>query len=150
MALKLNNLSPNPGAKKNRNRVGRGQGSGNGKTCGKGHKGQRSRGVGKVRLWFEGGQMPLQRRIPKRGFKNPFKKEWQVVNVADLDRCQGSDLITPEVLKASGLIRSAEKAVKLLGAGEVSGSFTVEVHAASGQAIKKIEAAGGTVKLPSK
>ncbi len=149
MALKLSNLSPNPGAVKSANRVGRGQGSGNGKTCGKGHGGQNSRGCGKVRVWFEGGQMPLQRRIPKRGFKNRFKKEWQVVNVDDLARCEGADMITPEILKANGLIRSATKAVKLLGNGEVSGAFTVEVHAASEQAKKKVEAAGGTVKLPS-
>ncbi len=149
MALKLNNLSPNPGAVKNRNRVGRGQGSGNGKTCGKGHGGQRSRGVGKVRPWFEGGQMPLQRRIPKRGFKNRFKKEWQIVNVEDLAKCEGAAEITPEVLKANGLIRNAGKRVKLLANGDVSGAFHVTVHAASEKAKEKIEAAGGSVKLPS-
>jgi len=149
MALKLNNLSPSPGSVKKANRVGRGCGSGNGKTCGKGHGGQRSRGCGKVRLWFEGGQMPLQRRIPKRGFKNRFKKEWQIVNVDDLAKCEGADIITPEILKANGIIRSAEKPVKLLANGEVNGAFTIEVHGASEEAKKKVEAAGGSVKLPS-
>ncbi len=146
--LKLSNLGPNKGALKKRNRVGRGPGSGNGKTCGKGHGGQRSRGVGKIHPWFEGGQMPLQRRIPKRGFKNPFRKEYQVVNVGDLARCEGVDEITLEVLAQKGLIRSPKKLVKLLANGEVTGAFQVTVHKASEQAKKKIEAAGGTVKLP--
>lgn len=145
--LKLNNLGANPGGLKKRNRVGRGPGSGNGKTCGKGHGGQNSRGSGKVAPWFEGGQMPLQRRIPKRGFTNIFKTVYQLVNVSDINRLEGAAEIDAAVLANNGLIRNAKKLVKLLGDGEVTGSYKIIVNKASAKAVEKIEAAGGSVTI---
>lgn len=147
MALELSNLKPGDGATRDQRRIGRGPASGRGKTAGMGHKGQHARGKGKVRPGFEGGQMPLQRRVPKRGFKNPFRKTFQVVNVKDLARCEGVAEITPDVLAENGLIRSPYAPVKILGEGEVSGAFRVTVHAVSGSAKEKIEAAGGQVTL---
>jgi len=145
MALELNNLGPEPGAVRSRKRIGRGPGSGTGKNSGKGEKGQKKRA--KIHPWFEGGQMPLQRRVPKRGFKNPFRKVFQIVNLKDLDRCGDVDSITPDVLAENGLIRNPAMPVKLLGEGEVTGALKITVHAASDQARKKIEAAGGEVTL---
>lgn len=141
----LHDLSPSSGSTKNRKRKGRGPGSGNGKTAGRGQKGQKARSGGSVHPRFEGGQMPLVRRIPKRGFTNLNRIEYQVVNVRDLDRVEGD--VTPESLKAAGLVRSLKKPVKILGIGEVSRKVSVSAHRFSGTAQSKIEAAGGTVTV---
>ena len=142
--IELHDLrSPSP--RRPRKRVGRGPGSGKGKTSGRGDKGQNSRSGGGVPAWFEGGQMPLQRRIPKRGFKNRNRKEHQVVNVGDLGRVSGA--ATPEALRAAGLIRSLRVPVKLLGGGEIESAIECSVHAASASARRKIEAAGGSVTV---
>ncbi len=142
----LHDLSPSPGSHRDSKRVGRGPGSGTGKTAGRGHKGQRARAGGNVRPGFEGGQMPLQRRIPKRGFKNINRVEYQGVNVRDLSRIEAGE-VTPEVLKAHGLIGTLKKPVKILGTGEIEGAYQVSAHAFSGTARTKIEGAGGTVTV---
>lgn len=142
--IELHNL-PSPTPRRARKRVGRGPGSGKGKTAGRGHKGQKSRSGGSIPAWFEGGQMPLQRRIPKRGFKNRNRVEYQVVNVADLELA-GAE-VTPKTLRAVGLIRSLRRPVKILGDGEVEAALSCSVHAASASARRKIEAAGGSVTL---
>ena len=142
--LQLSNLKSAVGQKKNRKRIGRGIGSGTGKTSGKGQKGQNSRSGGGVRPWFEGGQMPLQRRLPKRGFTNIFKKYYEIVNVEQLSRCVGIDPVTPEVMKAKGLIKKLG-AVKILGAGELVESLSVHAHKFSKTAQAKIEKSGGKV-----
>ena len=146
--IELHSLSPSKGSRKNRKRVGRGPGSGTGKTSGRGQKGQKSRSGGGIAVGFEGGQMPLQRRIPKRGFTPLKRVEYQVVNLARLDRVEG-DSITPETLKAHGLVRSLRKPVKILGAGDVDRAFQVTTHAISEKAQAKIEKAGGSVTLLS-
>ncbi len=148
MAMELSNLKPGDGAIRPRKRVGRGAASGTGKTCGKGENGQRARSS--IQPWFEGGQMPLQRRLPKRGFKNRFRKVFQIVNLRDLDRCEDAEEINPDVLAEKGLIRNPNALVKILGVGEVSGAVKVTVHAVSGSAKEKIEAAGGQVTLVKK
>ncbi|MBZ4658672.1 MAG: ribosomal protein [Desulfacinum sp.] len=145
--MRLNELKPATGAKKNKKRVGRGSGSGLGKTAGRGTKGQKSRSGGGVPPWFEGGQMPLQRRVPKRGFHNLFRTEYQVVNVGDLGRFEAGAVVGPEELKAAGLVRKNAKLVKLLGNGEATTGITLRVHKASASAVAKIEAAGGKVEL---
>ncbi len=132
------------GTKRASKRRGRGTGSGVGKTAGRGHKGQKSRSGGSTAPWFEGGQMPLQRRLPKRGFAPRKRVEYQVVNVRDLERVQG-DEATLEALKAAGLIRSLRRPVKLLGHGEIARAIKVTAHACSGTAREKIEKAGGEV-----
>ena len=147
--MRLDDLAPAPGAKKSKKRVGRGCGSGLGKTAARGTKGQKSRSGGGVPPWFEGGQMPLQRRVPKRGFTNVFKKRYSVVNVVDLDRLQELSEIGPEQIIASGLVSKLRDGIKLLGEGEITRSVTVQVHKASAAAIKKVEAAGGQVQLIS-
>ena len=144
--IELHNLSPTKGSRKDRKRVGRGPGSGTGKTAGRGQKGQKSRSGGGIPANFEGGQMPLQRRIPKRGFTPLQRVEYQVVNVGRLARVDG-DAITVESLRAAGLVRSLKKPVKILGQGDVGASFTVTVDAISDSAKGKIEAAGGSVTL---
>jgi large subunit ribosomal protein L15 len=142
----LNNLGRPEGAHREKKRLGRGPGSGKGKTSGKGHKGQKARtGHHGIPAWFEGGQMPLQRRVPKRGFKNIFRVNYEVVNLGDLDRIEDST-ITPEVLHAHRLAKLG-KPVKLLGDGEVTRKLTLQVHAISESARTKVEAAGGTVEL---
>jgi large subunit ribosomal protein L15 len=143
MTLTLGNLAPRKGAIKKRKRVGRGPGSGHGKTSTRGHKGQKARN--KVSPWFEGGQMPLQRRVPKRGFRNTEHKVFQVVNVGDLTRVGGAGPITPARLAESGLIRDAARAVKILGDGELAAGVEVQAQAFSKSAREKIEARGGTV-----
>ena len=140
--LQLSNLKGPVGGRKNRKRVGRGIGSGTGKTSGKGQKGQNSRSGGGVRPWFEGGQMPLHRRLPKRGFTNIFKKYYEIVNVEQLSRCAGVDPITPEVMKEKGLIKKLD-AVKILGVGELKESLSVHAHKFSKSAQAKIEKSGG-------
>jgi large subunit ribosomal protein L15 len=141
----LHDLSPSKGSTKQRKRVGRGPGSGLGKTSGRGQDGQKSRSGGRIRRDFEGGQMPLTRRIPKRGFKNINRVEYQVVNVRDLDRCDGD--VGLEALKAAGLIASLRKPVKILGQGELEKKLSVSAHRFSKSAQTKIEAAGGSVSL---
>ena len=141
----LHDLSPSTGSHRMHKRKGRGPGSGNGKNAGRGEKGQKSRSGGSVHARFEGGQMPLIRRIPKRGFKNRNRVEYQVVNVRDLEKVGGD--VTPETLKEAGLVRSLRKPVKVLGVGEVSGKLSVAAHKFSATAQAKIEAAGGSVTL---
>jgi large subunit ribosomal protein L15 len=148
MANELHNLQPAPGATKKRKRVGRGPGSGNGKTAGRGHKGQRSRSGYSRRWGFEGGQMPLVRRIPKRGFTNIFRVGFQVVNLRDLDRVfANGDTVTPESLVEKGLIRGGSKPVKVLASGELGKKLTVQAHAFSKNAQATIEAAGGSCEV---
>ena len=142
--LQLSNLVGPAGGRKNRKRIGRGPGSGTGKTSGRGQKGQKSRSGGSPHPWFEGGQMPLQRRLPKRGFTNIFKKHFEIVNVSQLARCAGSDPVTPEVMKEKGLIKKTG-AVKILGCGELKESLNVHAHKFSGSAQAKIEKSGGKV-----
>ena len=141
----LHDLRPTTGSHRGRKRVGRGQGSGTGKTAGRGENGQNSRSGGRVHPRFEGGQMPLVRRIPKRGFKNINRVEYQVVNVRDLERVGGD--VSPESLKDAGLIRNLRKPVKVLGLGEAGGKFVVTAHKFSASAQAKIEAAGGSVTV---
>lgn len=145
--MRLHELTPHPGARKAAKRVGRGTGSGHGKTAGRGEKGQGARAGGKKPPWFEGGQTPLVRRVPKRGFKNPFKKEFAVVNVQDLARFDAGTTITPEVMGQAGLIRKATEKVKVLGDGELGHALQVQAHAFSKSAIEKIEAAGGKAEV---
>ena len=138
--LHLSNLKGSD--RKDRKRIGRGIGSGTGKTSGRGQKGQKSRSGGSPHPWFEGGQMPLQRRLPKRGFTNIFKKQFEIVNVRDLARCAGADPVTPEVMKEKGLIKKTGL-VKILGCGELKESLNVHAHKFSGSAQAKIEKSGG-------
>ncbi len=143
----LSNLRRPEGASQASKRLGRGPGSGLGKTSGRGHKGQKARTGGSVPAWFEGGQMPLQRRVPKRGFNNPFRKEYEIVNLRDLEGLE-EETITLEVLQSRRLIDLGKgRPVKLLGDGEITRKITVQAHAASASARSKIEAAGGSVEL---
>jgi len=145
--LTLSNLSPYPGSRKPRKRVGRGPGSGLGKTAGRGHKGYKSRSGSGVKPGFEGGQMPLQRRLPKRGFKNPFRKVYAVVNVSDLERAfEPNSRVDHQALAQAGLVPRNAGLVKILGDGELSKPLTVAVDKISGSARQKIEAAGGTIE----
>jgi large subunit ribosomal protein L15 len=141
----LHDLSPASGSHRGRKRIGRGYGSGHGRTATRGQKGQKARTGGKVHPRFEGGQMPLVRRIPKRGFKSLDKVEYQVVNVRDLARVEGD--VTPETLKAAGLIGSLRMPVKILGQGDIAGKVSVSAHGFSQTAKAKIEAAGGSVTV---
>jgi large subunit ribosomal protein L15 len=143
--LSLGNLTPKPASTKERKRVGRGQGSGRGRTATRGHKGSKSRSGYGTRPGFEGGQMPLQRRLPKRGFTNIFKKEYAIVNLSDLDQFAGTRVDRQTLLEA-GLIAKGDQFVKILANGEVSKSVTVAVDKVSTGARQKIEAAGGTVE----
>ncbi|MCG8501913.1 MAG: 50S ribosomal protein L15 [Firmicutes bacterium] len=145
--MKLYELQPAPGSKTERKRKGRGHGSGNGKTAGRGHKGQNSRAGGGVRPGFEGGQMPLHRRLPKRGFTNIFAKKFVEVNVSQLDKFEEGAVITPELLKESGVISKIRDGVVILGRGEVSKQLTVKATRFSKSAVEKIEAAGGKAEV---
>ncbi len=146
--MKLHELSPMPGSTKERKRIGRGPASGQGKTAGKGHKGQKARAGRGMQIGFEGGQMPLQRRIPKRGFNNIFRKEFATVNVASLDKVfNDGDVVTIEALVASGLVKKTLDGVKILGNGEIAKKLTVQVNAYSETAKTKIEAAGGKAEV---
>lgn len=143
----LTNLRRPEGARGARKRVGRGPGSGLGKTSGRGHKGQKARTGGRVPAWFEGGQMPLHRRLPKRGFKNPARREFEIVNVGDLERFE-EDTITLELLHERRLIDLGKGLpVKILGNGSIDRKVTVQAHAVSAGARAKIEAAGGSVEI---
>jgi len=143
----LHGLRPAPGSRKGRKRVGRGTGSGHGKTAGRGMAGQKSRSGGTIRPGFEGGQMPLQRRLPRRGFTNPTRKEYAVVNVEDLNRFEDGAVVTPEVLLESRLVRDQRDGIKILAEGELERSLTVRAHKFSRSAREKIEAAGGAVEV---
>jgi large subunit ribosomal protein L15 len=141
--MDLGSLKYAPGSVKKEKRVGRGPGSGHGKTATRGHNGQKSRSGDSIPPWFEGGQMPLQRRLPKRGFVNIFRKEYAVVNLRDLNRLEGVDKVTPELLYERRLVRKKNMPVKILGEGEITRAMEVTAHAFSKSAKEKIEAAGG-------
>ena len=146
--MKLHELSPAEGSKKAVKRIGRGAGSGQGKTAGKGHKGAKARSGYSRRPGFEGGQMPLQRRVPKRGFNNIFRTEYATVNVAALEeRFDANAVVDAESLKACGLIKKELDGIKVLGKGDLTKALTVKVSAVSASAKAKIEAAGGTVEV---
>lgn len=145
--MDLSNLKPNEGAVSERSRVGRGHASGNGKTAGRGHKGQKARSGGSTRLGFEGGQMPLYRRIPKRGFKNYNYKEIIGINVSKLDVFENGSEVTVETLIEAGIVKNPRDGVKILGDGELTKKLTVKVNAFSKSAEEKITAAGGTCEV---
>lgn len=144
--MRLHELAPATGSKRRSKRVGRGIGSGLGKTSGKGHKGQLARSGGGKGPGFEGGQTPLQRRLPKRGFTSIFKKEYAIVNVADLNRFEANSEVTPELMRTSGLVRT-KLDIKILGNGELEKALTVKAQKFSKAAAEKIEAAGGKVEV---
>lgn len=145
--MKLHELGPAEGSKKNKKRLGRGVGSGNGKTAGKGTKGQNSRSGGGVRPGFEGGQMPIHRRLPKRGFTNIFKKYNAIVNVGDLKRFESGSTVDEAALIHKGLIKGKYDGIKLLGKGEISYPLVVQINHVSNAAREKIESAGGKVEV---
>lgn len=145
--MKLHELSPAPGSTKERKRIGRGAGSGQGKTAGKGHKGQKARAGRGMRPGFEGGQMPLQRRVPKRGFNNIFAKEYVTVNVAALNKFEAGSEVDAAALKEAGIIRKECDGVKILGNGTLEKALTVKVAAYSESAKAKIESAGGKAEV---
>lgn len=145
--MKLHELRPNEGSTKARKRLGRGTATGQGKTAGRGQKGQKSRSGGGVRPGFEGGQMPLYRRLPKRGFTNIFAKEYAIVNVEALNRFEDNTEITPELLLETGIIKKVMDGVKILGDGELNKKLTVKAHKFSKSAIEKIEGVGGKVEV---
>jgi large subunit ribosomal protein L15 len=145
--MDLSNLKPADGSKKKAFRVGRGQGSGNGKTAGRGHKGAQSRSGWKSKRGFEGGQMPLHRRVPKRGFHNPFRVEYEVVNLDTLGlRFDAGTVITPDLLREQGLLKGVKKKLKILARGSLGKAFTVHAHKFSGKAAEMIAAAGGSTE----
>jgi large subunit ribosomal protein L15 len=146
--MKLNELTLPKGSRKKRKRIGRGKGTGSGETAGKGTKGQNSRSGGGVHLGFEGGQMPLQRRIPKRGFTNIFKKQYEIINIKDLKYFKPGELISDETLRKNGMIKK-DRAVKLLGKGEISSQIKIKINKASRTAKEKIESAGGEIEIVS-
>ncbi|MDN4605505.1 MULTISPECIES: 50S ribosomal protein L15 [Paenibacillus] len=145
--MKLHELSPSPGSRKERKRLGRGPSSGTGKTSGRGHKGQNARSGGGVRPGFEGGQNPLYRRLPKRGFVNPTRKEYAVVNTEDLNSFAAGTEVTPEFLMTNGVVKNAKSGIKILGNGEVTVKLTVKANKFSQSAVEKIEAAGGKTEV---
>ncbi len=145
--MRLNDLFAPRGANKKPKRVGRGAGSGHGKTSCRGHKGQKSRTGKKLRPGFEGGQMPLARRLPKRGFRNPFKKEYQTVNIEKLNKFKKDSTVTPQLLQEQRLIKDAHTPTKILSVGKISKALNIQVQAVSKQARVKIEKAGGKVEL---
>jgi large subunit ribosomal protein L15 len=145
--MKLHELKPAPGSRHTRKRVGRGIGSGTGKTAGKGHKGQNARSGGGVRPGFEGGQNPLYRRLPKRGFNNPNRVEYAVVNLDTLNRFEADTVVTPELLVLSGTVKNPKDGIKILGNGELTVKLTVQANKFSQSAVEKIEAAGGKTEV---
>ncbi|KTT82833.1 50S ribosomal protein L15 [Mammaliicoccus sciuri] len=142
--MKLHELKPVKGARKDRNRVGRGMATGNGKTSGRGTKGQKARSGGGVRLGFEGGQLPLFRRLPKRGFTNINRKEYAIVNLDQLNRFEEGTEVTPALLVESGVVKSEKSGVKVLGNGSLEKKLTIKAHKFSASAIEAIEGKGGT------
>lgn len=145
--MRIHDLSPVKGSKKRRKRVGRGPGSGHGKTSCRGHKGQNSRSGGGVPPGFEGGQMPLHRRLPKRGFTNIFKKHYSLIHIRDLNRFTPNSTLDIEALENAGLVKRIKDGVKLLGDGEISHPLVIKVHKVSKTAREKIENAGGKVEV---
>lgn len=147
--MKINELKPAPGSKKRAKRIGRGLGSGHGRYATKGIKGQKSRSGGAKGAGFEGGQMPLQRRVPKRGFSNaPFRKEYAIVNLKDLNKIIDEvDVITPEILLQKGVVKKLKDGLKILGNGEIKKPVTIKAHAISKTALQKIESIGGKVEV---
>jgi large subunit ribosomal protein L15 len=145
--MKLHELKAAKGSTKNRKRLGRGVGSGWGKSAGRGNKGHNSRSGGGVRPGFEGGQMPIHRRLPKRGFTNIFKKEMAVINVRDLARFEAGAVVDESALAKNGLVKGRRDGIKLLGQGEINIALTVQINAVSRSAKEKIEAAGGTIEV---
>ncbi|GIP55774.1 MULTISPECIES: 50S ribosomal protein L15 [Paenibacillus] len=145
--MKLHELSPAPGSRQERKRVGRGTGSGMGKTSTRGHKGQNARSGGGVRPGFEGGQNPLYRRLPKRGFNNPTRKEYAIVNIEELNSFEAGTEVTPELLFEQGIVKNAKSGIKVLGNGEVTVKLTVKANKFSQSAVEKIEAAGGKTEV---
>ena len=145
--MKLHELSPAPGSNRASFRVGRGAGSGNGKTAGKGHKGQKARSGGGVRPGFEGGQMPLQRRLPKRGFNNIFATKYAIVNLSDLNRFEDGAVVDAQALKDAGIVKNAMDGIKVLGNGELTKKLTVNAAKFSATAKESIEKAGGKAEV---
>ena len=145
--MKLHDLKPAPGAKKRRKRIGRGPGSGHGKTATKGHKGLLARSGGGKRPGFEGGQMPLIRRLPKFGFTNPFRTEYAVVNVRSFENWSGGDTVTPQTMVDAGLVKRKTLPIKILGTGALKKSLVIQAHKFSKSAEAKIRAAGGRVEV---
>jgi large subunit ribosomal protein L15 len=144
--MRIEDLRPASGSRKNPKRVGRGPGSGHGKTATRGHKGQKARAGGGTRPGFEGGQMPLQRRLPKRGFKNKFGIEYSVLNLKKIDAL-GLDAVTPEALLEQGVMKSLKDGLKILGDGELKKPVNIRAHAFSASALKKITASGGSAEV---
>ncbi|OGB91811.1 MAG: 50S ribosomal protein L15 [candidate division NC10 bacterium RIFCSPLOWO2_12_FULL_66_18] len=145
--MKLHELKAPAGSRKRRKVVGRGPGSGHGQTSGRGEKGQKARSGGGSQPWFEGGQLPLHRRVPKRGFTNIFRKEYAILNVKDLERFEAGTTVSPATLSEAGLVRTATAPVKILGEGTLSKALVVSAHAFSEGAAAKIRAAGGTLEV---
>ncbi len=145
--MKLEELKPARGSKKKRKRIGRGPGSGHGKTSTKGHKGQKARSGGAKPAKFEGGQMPLIRRVPKRGFSNFTRKEYAIINLGELNRFEENTEITPELLRQEGLIKKNMEGIKVLGDGEILKPFTIKAHRFSQKALEKIATAGGKAEV---
>ncbi len=145
--MKLHDVRPAAGSRKARKRVGRGPGSGNGKTAGRGENGQKSRSGYSAKRGFEGGQMPLHRRVPKRGFTNPFRIEYRTVNVERLNGFAAGTVVTPDALMSAGLLRKGTDPIKILGNGDLKVALTVHAHKYAGSASRKIEAAGGRAQL---
>ncbi|MBW7477498.1 50S ribosomal protein L15 [Paenibacillus oenotherae] len=145
--MKLHDLASAPGSRKEGFRKGRGIGSGNGKTAGRGHKGQNARSGGGVRPGFEGGQNPLYRRVPKRGFNNPFRKEYAIVNIDELNSFADGTEVTPELLIEQGIVKNPQSGIKVLGNGEISAKLTVKANKFSQSAVEKIQAAGGKTEV---
>ncbi len=147
--MRLHDLKPAEGSRKKRKRVGRGNASGHGGTSTRGHKGQNSRSGGGTKAGFEGGQMPLQRRLPKRGFTNIFRKEYAVVNLDQLNRLEGVDAVDPELLRSRGMIKRMGAGLKVLAKGEIERPLRVKAHKFSARAVEKIRAAGGDIEVVS-
>lgn len=145
--MEANFLKPSPGSRKNRKRIGRGMASGTGKTSSRGHGGQKCRSGYTKRAWFEGGQMPLQRRLPKRGFHNPFRVEYQVISLAQLNKYEDNDVVNLTTLTDRGMIKGSSQPVKLLANGELERKLEIEVHGISKSAQAQVEKMGGTVQL---
>jgi large subunit ribosomal protein L15 len=145
--MKLHELTPAVGSRKARKRVGRGIGSGMGKTSTRGHKGQNSRSGGGVRPGFEGGQNPLYRRLPKRGFTNKWRKEFAIVNLTELNKFAAGTEVTPEVLQESGIVKNARDGIKILGNGDITVQLNVKANKFSQSAVEKIQAAGGKTEV---
>jgi len=145
--VKIHELKAPKGARSKRKRVGRGPGSGHGQTSGRGDKGQKARAGGHVQPWFEGGQLPLHRRVPKRGFTNIFRQEYAIINLRDLSRFEAGTSLSPDLLWEQGMIKHRKDLVKILGEGEISQPLTVSAHKFSRSALQKIEAAGGKAEV---